>query len=226
MDPNIDNHHQRRHYHHRHHKIALLPMLFGLQPLPRSTQQAPATLDRFGRPCFRLGIMEQKGAALQTKVDERDPPPAKRRREVCSIFGHRSVCTCRCSSGGRRIPLDPTHTPPDEQMVLCARRKCSDDTGKHQPCQVKVWALCRLLTGGLCGDCRDNGPPTASSLVPNMSAKKKMGRVARGQPFDNFGKCTAEGFVIYNEIKAIVKSNQSLLQPRHTLRQGRVAKPT
>ena len=88
------------------------------------------------------------------------------------------------------------------------------------------WALCCLFTGGLCGDCRDNGPPTASSLVPNMSAKKKMGRVARGQPFDNFGKCTAEGFVIYNEIKAIVKSNQSLLQPRHTLRQGRVAKPT
>ena len=93
MDPNIDNHHQRRHYHHRHHNIALLPMLFGLQPLPRSTQQAPATWDRFGRPCFRLGIMEQKGAALQTKVDERDPPPAKRGREVSSTLGHRSVCT-------------------------------------------------------------------------------------------------------------------------------------
>ena len=170
MDTNIDNHHQRRHYHHRHHKIALLPMLFWLKPLPRSTQQAPATWDRFGRPCFRLGIMEQKGAALQTKVDERDPPPAKRRREVCSIFGHRSVCTYRCSSGGRRIPLDPTHTPPDEQMVLCACRKCSDDTGKHQPCQVKVWTLCRFLTGGLCGECRDDGSPTALSLVPNMSA--------------------------------------------------------
>ena len=93
MDPDNDNHHQRRHYHHRHHNIALLPMLFGLQPLPRSTQQAPATWDRFDRPCFRLGIMEQKGAALQTKVDERDPPPAKRGREVSSTLGHRSVCT-------------------------------------------------------------------------------------------------------------------------------------
>ena len=137
------------------------------------------TLGRFGRPRFRLGIMEQKGTALQTKVDECDPPPAKRGREVCSILGHRPVCSCRCCSGGRRIPLDPTHTPADEEMVRCACRQCLDDTGQHQPCQVEVSVLCILFTGGLCGDCRDNGPPTASSLVPNMSAKKKDG--SRGQ---------------------------------------------
>ena len=162
MDTNIDNHHQRRHYHHRHHKIALLPMLFGLQPLPRSTQQAPATWDRFGRPCFRLGIMKRQRAVLQTKVGERDPPPAKRRREV--------VCACRCSSGGRFISLDSTHTPPAEQMVPCACNKCSDHTGKHQRCQVKVWVLSSFLTGGLCGECCDDESPTALSLVRNMSA--------------------------------------------------------
>ena len=62
----------------------------------------------------------------------------------------------------------------------------------------------------------------------------KMGCAASGHPFDNFAvilwsqvaKCTAEGFVINTEIKAIVKSKQSVLQTRHTLRQGRVAEPT
>ena len=63
--------------------------------------------------------------------------------------------------------------PRQQQRSTWQQRQQRRPRSPWEQRQHHGWALCRLFTGGLFGDCRDNGPPTASSLVPNMSAKKK-----------------------------------------------------